>query len=170
MDKNKLKLALGLFFAALAVFFFFSDDGNKAGAPQEVLFANIGDDYESVDEVLDIIALNDEGDALCTFSTDGKLGVAYLNCVADGKYKYGMSVSFDHYFISPEKYDETSCLEAGDSDLKIEFVVCNERTVVETAKERYTYAIGDDSFALNLISVEEHDSVGYMYYIKPVEE
>ncbi len=170
MNKDKVKLFLGLFFAGLAVFFFLSSDENKVGTPQEVLLANIGDGYESVGEVFDVIALNDEGDALCTFSTDEKLGVAYLNCVGENQYKYGTSVIFNHYFISPEKYDETSFFEAGDSDLKIQFVVCDERTYVNTAKEKYTYTVGDNTFALNIISVEEHNSSGYMYYIKPNED
>lgn len=170
MKKNKMKLIVGLLCAVLAVFFFFSSDESKAGTPQEVLFANIGDGYESVDEIFDIIPLNDEGDALCSFSTDGKLGVAYLNCVAENEYKYGTSVVFSHYFIDEETYDETSFLETGDSDLKIQFVVCDERVELENADERYTYSIGKNAFALNIISVEEHKSSGYMYYIKPKED
>lgn len=138
---------------------------NKSGTPEEVLEANIGFDYESFKKVLQIIEVNDEGDALCIFETDGKLAVAYLNCVGNDKYKFGTAVEYSSFFTDVPKY-QISNLKAGDSDLLIKYVVTNDETVVDESIEKYTFSVGNSKQAFHLISVEDKKCFGYQYHLE----
>ncbi len=163
MNKNKLLAALLLF--ALAFVLHISDESTKSGTVSEVLNANLGNGYEKVTEIFDFIEVNDEGDGLCVFETDEKIAVAYLNCVGDGKYKFGTAVEYDHFREFEEEY-HISCLKAGDSDLLIKYVVAKEKIYVKNSTERYVFSVADVTQVLHLISVEEEKCSGYVYYLE----
>ncbi len=165
MNKNKTKLIISLLLLVLALIYFVSDSSNKSGTPVEVLDINLGSGYETITEILDIIEVNDESDALCVFETDEKIAVAYLNCLKNGKYKFGTAIEYSPFWEMPEHYD-ISCLKAGDSDLLIKYVVTYENVDVKDSTEKYSYTIGDNNVALHILSVEEENSFGYVYYLE----
>lgn len=164
MKKKPLILILALVVFSAFLFFF----TEQSGSAVEVLSANVNDSYDRVDDILDYIELNDEGDALCVFSSGEKLGVAYLNCVGENEYKYGTAVSYDHYYSKEGKYD-ISFIEAGDSDLRIKYAVTNENAEFDDSKKSLEYNIGANTFKLHLLSVEEKKCSGYMYYLNAAE-
>ena len=163
MIKNKKNIVLALALFALALVMFLSE--NKAGTVYDVLNENIGPGYETVKEVLEFIELNDEGDTLCVFETDGKMAVAYLNCVGEDKYKFGIAVEYSPFWEIPSNYD-ISCLKAGDSDLLIKYVVTSDDVSVKESTKKYTFNVGDSKQALHIISVEETKCSGYVYYLE----
>ncbi|MBQ7294919.1 MAG: hypothetical protein IJW86_01870 [Clostridia bacterium] len=164
MQKSKVLIILITFFTFLFLFSVTSEE-NKPGTPEEVLKANIGLDYDSFKEVLKIIEVNDEGDALCIFETDGQLAVAYLNCVGNDRYKYGTAIEYPLFFTDVPKAD-ISNLKAGDSDLLIKYSVTNDKAVVDNSIEKYTFSIGNSKQAFHLISIEDKKCFGYEYHLE----
>ncbi len=162
---NKSKTIISILLLVLALIYFISDNSNNSGTPVEVLDINLGSGYETISEILDVIEVNDEGDALCVFETDEKIAVAYLNCVGNDTYKFGTAVEYDPYWEMPEHYD-ISCLKAGDSDLLIKYVVTYDNVDVKDSNEKYSYTICEKNVALHILSVEELNSFGYVYYLE----
>ena len=60
MKKKPLILILALVVFSAFLFFF----TEQSGSAVEVLSANVNDSYDRVDDILDYIELNDEGDAI----------------------------------------------------------------------------------------------------------
>lgn len=164
MKKSKILIIL-ITFIAFSILFSVTSEENKPGTPEEVLKANIGPDYESFKEVLKIIEVNDEGDALCIFETDGKLAVAYLNCVGTDKYKFGTAVEYPPFYTDVPK-TSISNLKAGDSDLLIKYAVTNDKTTVDGSIEKYTFSVGNSKQTFHLISVEDKKCFGYVYHLE----
>lgn len=165
MQKNKNRIVLSILLFVLAFFLFASGEENKSGTALEVLNANIGSGYDTVKEVLEIIELNEEGDALCVFETDKKIAVAYLNCIREDKYKFGTAVEYSQFWEIPSNYD-ISCLKAGDSNLLIKYVVTSDDINVKESTKKHTFNIGDSKQALHLISIEDKHCSGYVYYLE----
>ncbi len=165
MNKNKTKLIISILLFLLAFVLFISDECTKSGTIAEVLNANIGNGYEKVTEIFDLIEVNDEGDGLCVFETDKKIAVAYLNCVGNEKYKFGTAVEYDPFREFTEEY-HISCLKAGDSDLLIKYVIAKENINVKNSAEKYVFSVSDITQILHLISVEEEKCSGYIYYLE----
>lgn len=165
MQKNKKSIVLSSILFAVAFLLFISGEENKSGTAYEVLNANIGSGYENVKEILEIIELNEEGDALCVFETDEKIAVSYLNCVGEEKYKFGTAVEYSTFWEIPSNYD-ISCLKAGDSNLLIKYVVTSDDINVKESTKKYTFNVGDSKQALHMISIEEKKCSGYVYYLE----
>ena len=165
MNKHKSKPIISILLLVLALIYFISDSSNISGTPAEVLDINLGSGYEMVSGILDVIAVNNEGDALCVFETDKKIAVAYLNCLKNGEYKFVTAIEYSPFWEMPEHYD-ISCLKAGDSDLLIKYVVTYENVDVKDSTEKYSYTIGEKNVALHILSVEEENSFGYVYYLE----
>lgn len=162
---NKKNIALSFLLFALAFVLLITGTSGKSGTAYEVLLENTGSSYEAVKEVLEIIELNDDGDALCVFETEGKIAVAYLNCVGEGSYKFGTAVEYSPFWEMPSNYD-ISCLKAGDSDLLIKYAVTKADTEVKESTKKYTFDVGGGKQALHLISVEDKKCSGYVYYLE----
>ncbi len=165
MNSNKSKPIILILLLVLLLIYFISDGSSKSGTPAEVLDINLGSGYETISEILDVIEVNDEGDALCVFETVEKIAVAYLNCVGNDTYKFGIAVEYDPFWEMPEHYD-INCLKAGDSDLLIKYVVTYDNVDVKDSTEKYSYAIGEKNVALHILSLEEENSFGYVYYLE----
>ncbi len=165
MNKNKKSIILSLVLFLMALVLFISGAENKAGTAYEVLNANIGSGYDTVKEVLEIIELNEEGDALCIFETDEKIAVAYLNCVGEDKYKFGTAVEYSPFWEMSGAYD-ISCLKAGDSNLLIKYVVTSDDVDVRESTKKYSFNVGKGKQALHMISTEDKKCSGYVYYLE----
>lgn len=164
--RNKKNVALSLVLFSLAVILIFTGTSGKSGTAYEVLKENTDSGYyETVKEVLEIIELNDDGDALCVFDTDGKIAVAYLNCVGEEEYKFGIAVEYSSFWDMPSNYD-ICCLKAGDSDLLIKYAVTKADTDVKESTKKYIFDVGDGKQALHMISVEDKKCSGYVYYLE----
>ena len=165
MTKNRKSIILSIVLLLIALVMFMSGAENKTGTVYDVLNANVGSGYETVKDVLEIIELNEEGDALCVFETDEKIAVAYLNCVGENKYKFGTAVEYSPFWEMPSAYD-ISCLKAGDSNLLIKYVVTSDDVNVTESIKKYTFNIGDSKQALHLLSIEDKHCSGYVYYLE----
>lgn len=160
MDNKRILKIIAILVVAISCITFFNYTDNKPGTAEEVLKANVGWSYESFSKIYDIIEVNDKGDALCVFETDSKIAVAYLNCIAANKYKYGIATEFSQYFSKTNEY-EISCIRAGDSDLEIKYVITYNDVKIADSKEEYNYQINDSSVTLHILSVEDYKCSGY---------
>lgn len=163
MNSNKfLKVLTTIIIAVLSIAFFNYID-NKPGTADEILQANIGwGGYDSFSEILEIIEVNDSGDALCVFETDSSIGIAYLNCVRNGKYKYGTAVEYPEIFCRSDEYNICR-IKAGDSDLMIKYVIAPSDVSVKESVKEYKYEFENSSVSLHILTIEDCKCSGYEY-------
>lgn len=163
MKSNKFLRVITIIIIAIFSFAFFNFLDNKPSTAEDVLQANIGwGGYESFSKVRDIIEVNDNGDALCVFETDSSIGIAYLNCVGNFKYKYGTAVEYPEILSRSDKYDICQ-IKAGDSDLIIKYVIAPSDVSVKESTKEYKYEFNNSSVSLHIISIEDFKCSGYEY-------
>ena len=163
MKSNKIFKVITTIVIAVLSFTFFNFLDNKPGTAEDVLQANIGwGGYESFSKVRDIIEVNNDGDALCVFETDSSIAIAYLDCVKNGKYKYGTAVEYPEILSYSDKYNICQ-IKAGDSDLMIKYVVAPSDVSVKESTKEYKYEFNNSYVSLHIISIEDYKCSGYEY-------
>ena len=133
---------------------------SSVGSALDVLYEN-----EGATGIIETVTVNDEGDVLCVYEKDEKIGVAYLDKVAENEYKYGIAMTYGSEFLkSPDT--EIHCIKAGDSNLKIRYSVTSLKRVPYETVSVNEFKKDNSTFYLNVLSIEKDNCSGHVAFLE----
>lgn len=133
---------------------------SSVGSALDVLYEN-----EEATGIIETVPVNDDGDVLCIYEKDEKIGVAYLDSVGENEYKFGIATTHGSGF--PKSSDaEIHCVKAGDSNLKIRYSVTSfEKVPFETLSVN-KFEKDNRTYYFNIISIENEYCSGHVMYLE----
>ena len=133
---------------------------SSVGSALDVLYEN-----EGATGIIKTVSVNDEGDVLCVYDKDEKIGIAYLDEVGENEYKFGIAMTYGSEI--PKSSDaEIYCIKAGDSNLKIRYSITSFKKVPYEILSVNKFEKDNRTYYFNIISIESEYCSGHVMYLE----
>ncbi len=135
---------------------------------------------DAITRVVDLVPINADGDALCIYLTDGQytsgltqegyysqiLGIAYLNRVDDGLYRYGASVKFQQ----AEKWVDSSLYKISAPDISKDVyfkIVSAKGDIPSDAMITKEFYVREKAYCLCYMYAKDSEASEYSFEVVP---